>query len=56
MYPYTVRLTPENQEYLRECAEESETSVNVVMNTLIDACRRRSWRITKPTAQIREPE
>lgn len=56
MHPYTVRLSPENQEYLRETAEESETSANIVINTLIDACRRRGWRITKPAAQVKEPD
>ena len=57
MQPFTLRMSDENREYLKQCAQESGTSLNTVIETLIDACRRRGWRVTKATgAQVREPD
>jgi hypothetical protein len=51
-----VRTTDEIHKFVSECAAESGVSISEVANVILEAARRRGWRITRAAAQIKEPE
>lgn len=51
-----VRVADEISDYIHECSAESGLSIAKTAEVLLEACKRRGWRVTKSVGQVREPE